>query len=61
MPVLGRTVTGRKSLLLACLDGWATGANGSTVGYVHPPFAEQKIVHGGKQSMPLDHDNINSP
>ena len=26
-----------------------------------PPFAEQKIVHGGKQSMPLDYNNVKSP
>lgn len=43
------------------LDGWATGANGSTVGYVNPPFAERKIVNSGKQSMPLDYNNINAP
>jgi hypothetical protein len=45
----------------AWLDGWASGANGSTVGYVNPPFAERQIVHGGKQSMPLDYNNIGSP
>jgi hypothetical protein len=45
----------------AWLDGWATGANGSTVGYVNPPFAEQKVVHGGMQSMPLDYNNVADP
>jgi hypothetical protein len=25
------------------------------------PFAEQNIIHGGKQSMPLDYNNIKSP
>jgi hypothetical protein len=35
--------------------------SGATVGYTAPPFAEQAIVHGGKQSMPLDYNNINSP
>lgn len=34
---------------------------GATVGYTSPPFAEQKIVHGGLQSMPLDYNNIDSP
>ena len=43
------------------LDGWATGANGSTVGNLDPPFAEQTIIHGGTQSMPMDYNNINSP
>jgi len=42
-------------------DGWATGLNGSTVGYIDPPFTEQTIVHGGNQSMPLDYNNVNSP
>jgi len=43
------------------IDGWATGTNGSTVGNIDPPFAEQTIVHGGKQSMPMDYNNVNSP
>ncbi len=42
------------------IDGW-TRDNGATVGYTDPPFAEQKIVHGGGQSMPLDYNNIDSP
>ena len=25
------------------------------------PFAEQTIVHGGKQSMPLDYNNVKTP
>jgi len=41
-------------------DGW-TNNTGSTVGYVQAPFAERKIVHVGKQSMPLDYNNVNSP
>jgi len=31
--------------------------SGSTVGNTKPPFAEQTVVHGGKQSMPLAYDN----
>jgi len=31
--------------------------SGSTVGNTNPPFAEQTVVHGGKQSMPLAYDN----
>ena len=38
-------------------DGFGVGANGSQVGYVSPPFAERKIVHGGRQSMPLSYNN----
>jgi len=34
---------------------------GATVGYTQPPFAEQKIVHGGLQSMPMDYNNVNAP
>ena len=45
----------------AWTDGYSTGANGSTVGYIEAPFAEKKIVHGGKQSMPLDYNNLESP
>ena len=37
------------------------GKSGSTVGYMQAPFAEQTIVHGGKQSMPLAYDNSKSP
>jgi hypothetical protein len=42
------------------IDGWTNGT-GSTVGYTQAPFAEQTIVHGGLQSMPLDFNNINTP
>ncbi|MCU0913458.1 MAG: discoidin domain-containing protein [Planctomycetes bacterium] len=41
-------------------DGWTNGS-GSTVGYLDPPFAEQTIVHGGRQSMPLKYDNAAAP
>ena len=34
---------------------------GSTVGNVEPPFAEQGIVHGGRQSMPMEYDNTFPP
>jgi hypothetical protein len=43
------------------IDGYTDGLSGSTVGNLNPPFAEQTIVHGGKQSMPMDYNNINSP
>jgi len=39
------------------IDGWGVPTNGSQVGYATPPFAEQTIVHSGRQSMPLNYDN----
>jgi hypothetical protein len=40
------------------LDGLDNPAiNGSIIGYDYPPFAEQTIVNGGNQSMPLFYDN----
>jgi hypothetical protein len=42
------------------IDGW-TNNTGSTVGNAQAPFAEQTIVHGGLQSMPLDYNNADTP
>lgn len=42
------------------IDG-VTNKTGSQVGYWQSPFAEQKIVHGGKQSMPFAYDNSKAP
>jgi len=39
------------------LDGWGVAENGSFSSYEFPPYAEQTIVHGGGQSMPLAYDN----
>ncbi len=39
------------------VDGFGSSNNGSQVGYPQAPFAEQKITHGGKQSMPLSYGN----
>jgi len=41
----------------AWIDGYGVPTNGSIVGYDNPPFAEQTIVHGGRQSMPFSYDN----
>jgi len=42
----------------AWLDGFDNPAvNGSVVGHANAPFAEQTIVHGGLQSMPMSYDN----
>jgi regulation of enolase protein 1 (concanavalin A-like superfamily) len=45
----------------AWIDGVTTQASGSQVGYDESPFAEQTILHGGKQSMPFMYDNRESP
>jgi hypothetical protein len=42
------------------IDGW-TNNTGSQVGYTTAPFAERTIVHGGKQAMPLDYNNVKAP
>jgi hypothetical protein len=39
------------------VDGFGIADNGAQVGYLMPPYAEQTIVHGGSQSMPLLYDN----
>jgi hypothetical protein len=45
-------------IYLAWEDGFSNPAiNGSTVGHLDPPFAEQTIVHSGLQSMPMTYDN----
>jgi len=41
----------------AWIDGYDDPTNGSLVGYDIAPFAEQTIVYGGNQSMPLYYDN----
>jgi len=40
------------------IDGFDAPANGSQVGNLLPPYAEQTIVHGGVQSMPLAYNNM---
>jgi hypothetical protein len=55
-----------QAIFQAWLDGY-TDANypgngtGSVVGNEWPPFAEQEIVHNGRQSMPMDYNNVNTP
>ena len=49
---------GSNRLYLAWIDGFDSPAtNGSVVGNLNPPFAEQTIVHSGLQSMPMAYDN----
>jgi hypothetical protein len=42
------------------IDGWVNNS-GSRVGYPEAPFAEQTVVQSGRQSMPLDYNNVKSP
>jgi hypothetical protein len=39
------------------IDGFGVADNGAQVGYLMPPYAEQTIVHGGLQSMPIFYTN----
>ena len=49
---------GSNRIYLAWIDGFDNPAtNGSVVGNANAPFAEQTIVHGGLQSMPMSYDN----
>ena len=43
------------------IDGMTAGTSGSVVGYLQAPFAERTIVHGGRQSMPLEYNNVKTP
>ena len=55
---LNEDQAGSNRIYLAWLDGFDNPAvNGSIVGHANPPFAEQTIVHGGLQSMPMSYDN----
>ncbi len=42
------------------VDGW-TNNTGAVVGNLTAPFAEQTIVHGGSQAMPMDYNNAKTP
>jgi hypothetical protein len=42
------------------VDGYPD-RNGATVGNLEGPFVEYAIVHGGRQSMPLNYDNTRQP
>ena len=43
------------------VDGLTNGLSNSVVGNDPAPFAEQKVLHGGKQSMPLEYNNVAAP
>jgi hypothetical protein len=54
-------VTAQTTIFDTWIDGLTNGLTGSIVGNAQAPFAEQKVVHSGKQAMPLDYNNVNSP
>jgi regulation of enolase protein 1 (concanavalin A-like superfamily) len=46
------------------IDGFTNGLSGSTVGYFTAAggtFGETTILHGGRQSMPFEYNNVNPP
>jgi len=47
-------------IFLTWIDGYDDPANGSLIGYAAPPFAEQSIVHSGKQAMPYYYNNTDT-
>ncbi len=53
-------IDGGGTIFQTWIDGYDDDTNGSQVGYISAPFAEQTIVHGGKQSMPLYFDNTSA-
>ncbi len=53
-----------EEIYMTWIDGFTDGTNGSTVGHltaINGTFGETAIVHGGKQSMPMDYNNVNAP
>ncbi|MHC4596242.1 MAG: hypothetical protein ACYS9C_20060, partial [Planctomycetota bacterium] len=46
-----------KRIFNVWIDGYGVATNGSLVGYEMPPFCEQTIVNGGRQSMPFFYNN----
>ena len=55
-------------IYLTWIDGYGSpsqgipgNGTGSTVGHLRPPYAEQIIVHGGRQAMPMDFNNVDLP
>ncbi|MCX5644525.1 MAG: discoidin domain-containing protein [Phycisphaerae bacterium] len=48
----------------AWIDGYTDGKSGSLVGYLtatNGTFAETTVIHGGKQSMPFEYNNVKAP
>ncbi len=58
------TDQGGSEIFAAWIDGFTDKLSGSTVGYLtaaNGTYGETVIVHGGKQSMPIDYNNVKSP
>ncbi len=58
------TDQGGSEIFTAWIDGFTDGLSGSTVGHLtaaNGTYGETRIVHGGKQSMPIDYNNVKSP
>jgi len=53
-----------EEIYMTWIDGFTDGTNGSTVGHmtaINGTFGETAIVHSGRQSMPMDYNNVNAP
>jgi len=50
--------TAGEAIWQSWIDGYGIADNGAQVGNMLPPYAEQAVVHGGTQSMPLVYNNI---
>jgi len=50
-----------KRIYDAWIDGYTDGKSGSIVGNMQAPFAEQTIIHAGKQAMPFEYNNVKAP
>jgi len=50
-----------QEIFFTWIDGYTDKSNGSVVGYMEAPFAEQTIVHSGKQSMPMEYNDVKPP
>jgi hypothetical protein len=60
----GYTDQAGEEIFSTWIDGYLDGSSGSTVGYTtaaNGTFGETQILHGGRQSMPLDYNNVNAP
>ena len=50
--------TAGEAIWQSWIDGFGVADNGSQVGNLLPPYAEQTIVHSGRQSMNLLYNNV---
>jgi len=50
-------MTAGDAIFQSWIDGYEDDNNGSQVGYIDPPFAEQTSLYSGKQSMPMTYEN----